>query len=108
MSDERFEAELETDGSGESPNQSSLEALDTVAEPPMFNIDGVTYAIDSLPETVTAMINDLLRCSQEQTELQFRLRQLQAAQQTYVSLIKQELDVQGVEPLSQVEEPMAA
>jgi len=108
MSDDHFEAELETDGSGDSPDQGSLEAVDSSAERPVFNIDGVTYAIDSLPETVTAMINDLLRCSQEQNELQFRLRQLQAAQQTYVALIKQELDVQGVEPLSQVEEPMAA
>jgi hypothetical protein len=108
MSDDHFEAELEIDDSGDSPEQGSLEAADSSAERPMFNIDGVTYAIDSLPETVTAMINDLLRCSQEQNELQFRLRQLQAAQQTYVALIKQELDVQGVEPLSQVEEPMAA
>lgn len=108
MSDDHFEAELETDGTGESPDPSTLEVLDNAAERPVFNIDGVTYAIDSLPETVTAMINDLLRCSQEQNELQFRLRQLQAAQQTYVALIKQELEVQGVEPLTQAEEPIAA
>ncbi|MFM2174770.1 MAG: hypothetical protein RLZZ54_2697 [Cyanobacteriota bacterium] len=108
MSDDHFEAELETDVTGESPDPRTLEVLDSAAERPLFNIDGVTYAIDSLPETVTAMINDLLRCSQEQNELQFRLRNLQAAQQTYVTLIKQELDVQGVEPLTQVEEPIAA
>ncbi len=69
-------------------------------EQPVFNVDGVAYAIADLPESVTILINDLLRFNQEQSELQFRLRTLQAAQQTYVSAIKQELEVLGVRPLS--------
>ena len=73
-------------------------------ERPMFNIDGVSYPIDSLPESIAALINDLLRFSQEQNELQYRLRLLQAAQQTYVAVIKQELDVQGVVPLNATED----
>ena len=108
MSDDRFDSELEGADAVDPADQAGIDGLDGAAERPVFNIDGVTYAIDSLPEGVTALINDLLRCSQEQNELQFRLRQLQAAQQTYVALIKQELDVQGIEPLAQAEEPMAA
>jgi hypothetical protein len=89
MSDDSFETSQDTaDGSG-----TALE------ERPLFTIDGVSYPIESLPETIAALINDLLRFSQEQNELQFRLRQLQAAQQTYVAVIKQELDAQGVVPL---------
>lgn len=89
MSDDQFESSFE--GSSDS---ASVEQ-----ERPVFNIDGVTYAMDSLPETVTLLINDLLRFNQEQGELQYRLRTIQAAQQTYVAVIKQELDVQGVTPL---------
>lgn len=70
-----------------------------VQERPVFNIDGVSYAIDGLPETVAILINDLLRFNQEQNELQYRLRIIQAAQQSYVAGIKQELAAQGVIPL---------
>ena len=108
MSDDRFEAKIAADANADAADQEGTQAVDAADERPVFNIDGVTYAIDSLPEGVTALINDLLRCSQEQNELQFRLRQLQAAQQTYVALIKQELEAQGIEPMAQVEEPMAA
>ena len=73
-------------------------------ERPMFNIDGVSYPIDSLPESIAALINDLLRFSQEQNELQYRLRLLQAAQQTYVAVIKQELEAQGVVPFEPADE----
>jgi hypothetical protein len=69
-------------------------------ERPVFNIDGVSYAMDGLPETVVVLINDLLRFGQEQNELQYRLRTIQAAQQSYVAAIKQELDIHGVMPLS--------
>ena len=65
----------------------------------VFNIDGVSYAMDGLPETVVVLINDLLRFSQEQNELQYRLRTLQAAQQNYVAAVKQELETHGVTPL---------
>lgn len=66
----------------------------------MFNIDGVSYAMDGLPEAVVVLINDLLRFGQEQNELQYRLRTIQAAQQCYVTAIKQELDIHGVMPLN--------
>lgn len=89
MSDEYFEGSSERSDESQSPQQ----------ERPVFNIDGVTYAMESLPESVTLLINDLLRFNQEQGELQFRLRTIQAAQQTYVAVIKQELDAQGVIPL---------
>ena len=68
-------------------------------ERPVFNIDGVSYAMDGLPETVVVLINYLLRFSQEQNELQYRLRTLQAAQQNYVAAVKQELETHGVTPL---------
>lgn len=68
-------------------------------ERPMFNIDGVSYPMDGLPESVLVLINDLLRFGQEQNELQYRLRTIQAAQQSYVAAIKQELDINGVMPL---------
>ena len=90
-------------------SETSNEAADTfngtgADERPMFNIDGVSYPIDSLPESIAALINDLLRFSQEQNELQYRLRLLQAAQQTYVAVIKQELEAQGVVPFEPADE----
>jgi hypothetical protein len=75
------------------------EAAADQQERPMFNIDGVSYAMDGLPEAVVVLINDLLRFSQEQNELQYRLRTIQAAQQSYVAAIKQELNIHGVMPL---------
>ena len=93
------------DASSETSNETAADFNGTGAdERPMFNIDGVSYPIDSLPESIAALINDLLRFSQEQNELQYRLRLLQAAQQTYVAVIKQELDAQGVVPLDASED----
>lgn len=94
MSDDQFETSFEGSNDSQSGEQ----------ERPIFNIDGVTYAMDSLPESVSILINDLLRFNQEQGELQFRLRTIQAAQQTYVAVIKQELETQGVTPLEPAEE----
>lgn len=83
--------------------QSPLENTE-LQDKPVFNLDGVSYAMDALPEAVTILINDLLRFNQEQGELNYRLRTLQAAQQTYVALIKQELEAQGVVPLASASE----
>lgn len=80
------------------------EAAADQQERSVFNIDGVSYPMDGLPETVVVLINDLLRFSQEQNELQYRLRTIQAAQQGYVAAIKQELDNHGVMPLDSSED----
>lgn len=79
--------------------ETPAEAAADQQERPVFNIDGVSYPMDGLPETVVVLINDLLRFSQEQNELQYRLRTIQAAQQSYVAAIKQDLEIHGVMPL---------
>jgi hypothetical protein len=83
------------DDSFETPSEAAADQQ----ERSVFNIDGVSYAMDGLPEAVVVLINDLLRFSQEQNELQYRLRTLQAAQQNHVAAIKQELAIHGVMPL---------
>jgi hypothetical protein len=67
-------------------------------EPNLIMVDDVSYDANSLPEEIRALLKDLLRFNQELEELQYKLRKVQAAQQTYYETIKAELIAKKVSP----------
>lgn len=81
--------------SDSSASQSSVES-NSDSGVNLVTVDGVSYDVDSLPEEVKALLNDLLRFNHEAEELQYRLRQVQAAQHTYYETIKAQLSEKGV------------
>ena len=64
----------------------------------LITFDDVSYDTASLPDEVKALLKDLLRFNHEAEELQYRLRQIQAAQQTYYETIKAQITEKGVKP----------
>jgi len=64
----------------------------------LITVDDVSYDTESLPDEVKALLKDLLRFNHEAEELQYRLRQIQAAQQTYYETIKAQIIEKGVKP----------
>jgi hypothetical protein len=67
-------------------------------QPTLLTVDDKTYNVDSIPDEVKILVNDLIRVNQELGELQYRLRHGQAAQQTYVATIKAELERLNIPP----------
>ena len=57
-----------------------------------------TYDGSDLPETVSAYVAELLRANQNKTNLEFRLRQLDASRITFINLLKAEIDESGISP----------
>ncbi|MBM3938673.1 MAG: hypothetical protein FJ333_08505 [Sphingomonadales bacterium] len=67
-------------------------------QPTLLTVDDKTYDVANIPDEVKVLVNDLIRLNQELTELQYRLRHSQAAQQTYVATIKAELERLQIPP----------
>ena len=67
-------------------------------EQPLLTIDDKAYAATKIPETVRLYVEDLMRNNQERSQLEFRLRQLDAARTTYLATIREELVSTGAEP----------
>ena len=65
--------------------------------PNLITVDDVSYETESLPDEVKDLLKDLLRFNHEAEELQFRLRQIQAAQQKYYEIIKAQIIEKGVQ-----------
>jgi predicted transcriptional regulator len=76
----------------------SVASSDTDQSANLVTVDNVTYETDALPEEIKALLRDLLRFNHEAEELQYRLRQIQAAQQTYYETIKVQIAEKGVKP----------
>lgn len=68
------------------------------SQPGLLTIDGTSYSIDSIPAEIKVLVSDLIRLNQELAELQYRVRHAQAAQQTYVATIKQEIERLEIKP----------
>ena len=83
----------------DAPSPASAASSETHAG--LLTIDGTSYAIDSIPAEIRVLVSDLIRVNQELAELQYRVRHAQAAQQTYVATIKQEIERLGIEPHSE-------
>ena len=70
------------------------------AERPRLSIDGLIYDASALPSAVQLVVDDLIRNAEERRELEFRLRQLDAARITYLQEIRQELATSTTHPLT--------
>ena len=60
-----------------------------------------TYDGSDLPESVSAYVAELLRANQNKTNLEFRLRQLDASRITFINLLKAEIDESGISPMEE-------
>lgn len=69
------------------------------SEQPLLTIDDKSYDATKIPDNVRLYVEDLVRNNQERGQLEFRLRQLDAARTAYLAAIREELDSSGAQPL---------
>ena len=65
---------------------------------PSITIDDKTYDGSDLPDTVKAYVSELVRANQNKTNIEFRLRQLDAARVTFINLLQSEVEESGISP----------
>jgi hypothetical protein len=79
------------------------------SEQPLLTIDDKSYDATKIPDNVRLYVEDLVRNNQERGQLEFRLRQLDAARTAYLGAIREELESSGTQPLDpQPEAPAEA
>ena len=83
-----LKTEVEKVGLPESSNEDS----------PSITIADKTYDGSDLPDTVKAFVSELLRANQNKTNLEFRLRQLDASRITFINSLKSEVEESGISP----------
>ena len=66
----------------------------------LLTIDATAYAIEQIPDQARLYVNDLLRAHQERGQLEFRLRQLDAARAAYQGALRDELAASGAVSLA--------
>lgn len=69
------------------------------SEVPLLTIDQVSYDASKIPDAVRLYVEDLVRNNQERGQLEFRLRQLDAARSAFLEVIRQELKESDAKPL---------
>ena len=83
-----LKTEVEKVGLPESSNEAS----------PSITIADKTYDGSDLPDTVKAYVNELVRANQNKTNLEYRLRQLDASRITFINSLKSEVEESGISP----------
>ena len=83
-----LKTEVEKVGLPESSNEDS----------PSITIADKTYDGSDLPDTVKAYVSELLRANQNKTNIEYRLRQLDAARITFINSLKETVEASGVSP----------
>ena len=83
-----LKTEVEKVGLPESSNEDS----------PSITIADKTYDGSDLPDTVKAFVSELLRANQNKTNLEYRLRQLDASRITFINSLKSEVEESGISP----------
>ena len=83
-----LKTEVEKVGLPESSNEDS----------PSITIADKTYDGSDLPDTVKAYVSELLRANQNKTNLEYRLRQLDASRITFINSLKSEVEESGSSP----------
>ena len=86
-----LKTEVEKVGLPESSNEDS----------PSITIADKTYDGSDLPDTVKAYVSELLRANQNKTNLEYRLRQLDASRITFINSLKSEVEDSGISPTEQ-------
>jgi hypothetical protein len=66
---------------------------------PLLTIDDKSYDASQIPDGVRVYVEDLVRNNQERSQLEFRLRQLDAARSAYLGVIREELESSGAQPM---------
>ena len=80
--------EVENIGLPESSNEDS----------PSITIADKTYDGSDLPDSVKAYVSELVRANQNKTNLEYRLRQLDAARITFINTLQAAVEESGVSP----------
>ena len=88
----------------EEVEKAELEPVWTSGEPaesdkPLLTIDSKSYDATQIPDSVRVYVEDLVRNNQERNQLEFRLRQLDAARGAYLGAIREELESSGAKPM---------
>jgi hypothetical protein len=65
---------------------------------PSITIADKKYDGSDLPDTVKAYVSELLRANQNKTNIEYRLRQLDAARITFINTLKEAVEASGVSP----------
>ena len=84
-----LKTEVEKVGLPESSNEES----------PSITIADKTYDGSDLPDTVKAYVSELVRANQNKTNLEYRLRQLDASRITFINSLKAEVEESGITPV---------
>ena len=84
-----LKTEVEKVGLPESSNEDS----------PSITIADKTYDGSELPDTVKAYVSELVRANQSKTNLEYRLRQLDASRITFINSLKAEVEESGITPV---------
>ena len=84
-----LKTEVEKVGLPESTNEDS----------PSITIADKTYDGSDLPDTVKAYVSELVRANQNKTNLEYRLRQLDASRITFINSLKAEVEESGISPV---------
>ena len=84
-----LKTEVEKVGLQESSNEDS----------PSITIADKTYDGSDLPDTVKAYVSELVRANQNKTNLEYRLRQLDASRITFINSLKAEVEESGISPV---------
>jgi hypothetical protein len=84
--------------------QSEMEPIWTSGEPgesekPLLTIDSKSYDATNIPDAVRMHVEDLVGNNQQRGELEFRMRQLDAARLGYLTIIREELNNSEIAPL---------
>ena len=67
-------------------------------ESPSITIADKTYDGTDLPDSVKAYVSELMRANQNKTNLEYRLRQLDAARITFIGALKTAVEESGTLP----------
>jgi hypothetical protein len=84
--------------------KSDMEPVWTSGEPtdsdkPLLTIDSKSYDATNIPDSVRVYVEDLVRNNQERGQLEFRLRQLDAARSAYLGVIREDIESSGTKPM---------
>lgn len=72
-----------------------MSVTSTASSKMKVNINGQEHAFEDLPKNAQLLLQDLMRMDNEINELQYRLRQLQAAKQVYLSSLQQTMSAEN-------------
>ena len=65
---------------------------------PTITIADKTYDGADLPDTVKAYVSELVRANKNKSNIEYRLRQLDAARITFINTLKEAVEASGVSP----------